>query len=76
MNAESTPQLSDRITALEELFTHLQRTVADLDQVIIEQQKTIDVLRLEIERQALTISQLSSALTEPRTIEDDKPPHY
>ena len=62
-----------RVTELEVLFTHLQRTVHDLDKVILDQQKQIDGLRGELSRIMATLDQLTEMTVEAR---DERPPHY
>ena len=57
-------------------LTHLQQTVHDLDDVVLEQHKQIDVLRRRIERLSAELSNLCEPDTEPRKAEDEKPPHY
>jgi uncharacterized coiled-coil protein SlyX len=62
-----------RVTELEMLFTHLQRTVQDLDKAILDQQKQIDGLRGELSRIMATLDQLAEMTVESR---DERPPHY
>ena len=69
-------RLTQRVTELEVLLTHMQRTLHDLDQVVIDQQKQIDKLAQQLARQTLDISRLQSASDEVRSPEDEKPPHY
>ena len=69
-------QLSSRQTDLEVLVTHLQRTVQVLDEVIREQQGTIEVLRARIERLDADLGQLRDVTSIERKPEDEKPPHY
>ena len=69
-------RLSQRVTDLEMLFTHLQRSVQDLDKVILDQQKQIDALRAQIGRLLLQLEQFAEPALEPRRIEEERPPHY
>ena len=62
-----------RVTELEVLFTHLQRSVQDLDKVILDQQKQIDSLRGELARIMGTLDQLTEMTVDGR---DERPPHY
>jgi uncharacterized coiled-coil protein SlyX len=75
MSAElhTAEHLFRRVTELEVLFTHLQRTVQDLDKVILDQQKQIDGLRGELSRIRSTLDQLTEMAIETR---DERPPHY
>ena len=56
--------LAGRVTELETLFTHLQRSVQDLDQVVLDQQKQIDALRGQLARLSRRLDQLAQATPE------------
>lgn len=73
---DAASSLAARLTDLENRYTLLQRTVEDLDQVILSQARQIESLERKL---ALVTSQLAAVAdrdTEPRSLEDDKPPHY
>ncbi|MEX2114877.1 MAG: SlyX family protein [Pirellulales bacterium] len=82
MNAEhpdatpTTHQLHARVVELEVLFTHLQRTLADLDQVALAQQKQIAKLERAVASLRGELDGLAGAAQEARTPEEEKPPHY
>jgi uncharacterized coiled-coil protein SlyX len=61
---------------LEMLFTHLQRTIADLDQVVLAQQKQIEALERTIGSLRGDFDRLATATHTARTPEEEKPPHY
>jgi uncharacterized coiled-coil protein SlyX len=69
-------QLHERLIELETLFTHLQRTLADLDQVVLAQQKHIAALERTIGNLRGDFDRLATATHTPRTPEEEKPPHY
>jgi len=46
---ESTDPLAHRVTALEELLTHFERTVSDLDGVVRQTHDRLDTLQRRIE---------------------------
>jgi uncharacterized coiled-coil protein SlyX len=69
-------KLTDRVTELELLLTHMQRTIHDLDQVALDQQKQIDKLSSQLSRITLDVGRLQTAGDEVRSPEDEKPPHY
>jgi uncharacterized coiled-coil protein SlyX len=73
---DAADRLADRVTELEALFMHLQRSVHDLDKVILDQQKQLDGLRGQLSRLMLQLDLLADAGVESRRIEDEKPPHY
>ncbi len=65
-----------RLIELEMLFMHHQRTVADLDQVVLSQQRKIEALERRIQSLQGELGTMASALTPERKPEDEKPPHY
>ncbi|MCU0707876.1 MAG: SlyX family protein [Pirellula sp.] len=65
-----------RLTELETLFTHMQRTIQDLDQVVVEQARRIDLLEREMRLLTSDLRTLRDAYREPRRPEDEVPPHY
>lgn len=65
-----------RLTELEFVVTHLQRTIHDLNEVIIDQGKRIDTLQRETRLIASDIRQVRDSSREPRRAEDEIPPHY
>lgn len=80
MNAPIVPdeieRLSARVADLEALFTHLQRTVGELDQVVLTQQRQIDHLERRLVALGSEVTTISGALADERKPEDEKPPHY
>jgi SlyX protein len=62
--------MDERVVALEVRYTHLERQVDELSQVVFEQQKLIDGLTKEILllRKSLDGVKAGSG--------DDRPPHY
>jgi uncharacterized coiled-coil protein SlyX len=73
---ETIERLSQRVTELEVLFTHLQRSVHDLDKVILDQQKQLDGVRGQMSRLLLQLEQFTDLAYEPRRPEEERPPHY
>ncbi len=69
-------RLEARVVELETLFTHLQRTIGELDQVVLAQQKRIEALERTIATWREELGALAGAVTEERKPEDEKPPHY
>jgi len=65
-----------RIQELEFVVTHLQKTVEDLNNGLLLQQKTIDVLCRQLEQAKSDVRSMLGADNSPRTAADDKPPHY
>ena len=69
-------RLHERVVDLETLWMHLQRTLGDLDQVVLTQQKRIEALERKIAGLTSDLSSLSGSLPDERKPEDEKPPHY
>ena len=65
-----------RIVELETLYTHLQRTLGELDQVILAQQRQIETLSQRITSLAGDLNRLAGSEPEVRKPEDERPPHY
>jgi uncharacterized coiled-coil protein SlyX len=55
---------------LEVRYTHLERQVADLSEVVFAQQRTIDNLLRQLSSTKEELAQLSAPVT------SEKPPHY
>ena len=69
--------LAARITFLEVALTHQQRDYETLNLVVTEQANQIDRLRRSLQRLTDRLETLQTAAeTAPRTLEDEKPPHY
>ena len=79
MASNSTPnpdRLERRLQELEFVITHLQKTVEDLNSALVLQQKTIDVLCRQLEQAKSDIRTGLGGDNSPRSLADDKPPHY
>jgi uncharacterized coiled-coil protein SlyX len=63
-------RMESRLTDLEIRYTHLERQVAELNEVVVAQQRTIDGLVRQLTATKAEIAQLSAPLT------NEKPPHY
>jgi uncharacterized coiled-coil protein SlyX len=62
--------MDSRLTDLEIRYTHLERQVADLSEVVFAQQKAIDALLRQLTSTKAELAQLR----EPAA--NEKPPHY
>ncbi|HEX3902247.1 MAG TPA: SlyX family protein [Polyangia bacterium] len=62
--------MESRLVDLEVRYTHLERQVADLSEVVFAQQRAIDGLLRELTSTKSELAQLS----EP--VANEKPPHY
>ncbi len=74
--AESLQPTLARIVELETLYTHLQRTLGELDQVVLAQQRQIETLSNRVASLAGDLDRLSGSEPEVRKPEDERPPHY
>lgn len=59
-----------RVVDLEIRYSHLEKQLLELNQVVFEQQKTIDLLQ----QQVVALRTRLATLGEP--MEHEKPPHY
>ena len=62
--------MESRLMDLEVRYTHLERQVADLSEVVFAQQRTIDNLLRQLCSTKEELAQLSAPVT------SEKPPHY
>lgn len=68
--------LNKRLIAVEERITYAERTISDLSDVVRSLGDRIDVQdRLMAGLRAAT-EQLSATIEQPRSLADEKPPHY
>ena len=70
-------ELARRLSDLESLLMFLQRTVEDLNTVILQQQRRLEAQDNELARRRATFVNLGDTMAEPpRKPEEEKPPHY
>jgi uncharacterized coiled-coil protein SlyX len=62
--------MESRLVDLEVRYTHLERQVAELSDVVFAQQRAIDSLLRQLSSTKADLAQLSEPLT------NEKPPHY
>lgn len=68
--------MEDRLTNLEMLVTHLQRTLQELDEVARLQGTRLDKLERDMQRLNLELGLLRERSVEVRSPEEERPPHY
>jgi len=68
-----TEESSERFARLESHIAHLEHQVEQLNDVVVEQGKTIDRLRKQVQLQAQT---LQTSLIEQVKANNPKPPHH
>lgn len=69
-------QPEQRLTEIECLLMHLQKTVSELNQVVIEQGKSITKLQREVKQLVSDFRQVRESSSPVRRAEDEIPPHY
>jgi uncharacterized coiled-coil protein SlyX len=74
MSASQSPE--QRLVELELLTTHLERDLATLNSVLLDQQKEIDLLKQVIGRLDERMARFGPAEDEPRDPGSERPPHY
>ena len=62
--------MESRLIDLEVRYTHLERQVAELSEVVFAQQRAIDGLLRQLSSTKTEVAQLGAPAT------NDKPPHY
>jgi uncharacterized coiled-coil protein SlyX len=62
--------MESRLVDLEVRYTHLERQVAELSDVVFAQQRAIDALLRQLSSTRADLAQLSGPVT------NEKPPHY
>jgi uncharacterized coiled-coil protein SlyX len=66
-----------RLSEVESLLTFMQRTIDDLNQVVLEQARRIERQEAELARLRASLETLIGSIVEvPRRPEDERPPHY
>jgi len=70
MNVESS------IQEIQFVVSHLQKTVDDLNVALLLQQKQIGSLARQMLQAKAAVESVMNSDTTPRTLADDKPPHY
>ncbi|MFO0820962.1 MAG: SlyX family protein [Pirellulales bacterium] len=68
--------LDQRCERLESRYAHLERVVETLNEVVIEQGKRIALLERQVALLTHQWQAVAETGPEPRSLEDDKPPHY
>ncbi len=68
--------LDGRVTKLEELFTHLQRTLLELNEAVIECHRRTDLLDARLSRLASAVVEQTAGPERPFDPEAERPPHY
>ncbi len=65
-----------RVQELEYIVSHLQKTVDDLNEALLLQQRKLDSLSRQVEQAKSVVQSVLNADNTPRSLADDKPPHY
>ncbi len=75
-SSENSPN-EERLSRVESLLTFMQRTIDDLNQVVLDQAKRMHRQDVEIARLRASLEGLIGSIVEaPRRPEDEIPPHY
>ncbi|MEO1939923.1 SlyX family protein [Candidatus Thioglobus sp.] len=68
--------MDNKITELEEKFSHLDHSVEELNDVIFRQTQKIDKLEAMIKHLSTQLEQLNDEQKGDTQVIDDRPPHY
>ncbi|AKZ61949.1 SlyX family protein [Herbaspirillum hiltneri N3] len=66
----------ERLVDIELKLTHQEDTVDALNKIVYEQQKKIDELEKLLTALARQVKDAANSVSEPRNIENERPPHY
>ena len=76
INENELTKLESRVTELESLFSHGQRLLEQLDEIVREQATRLAAQQRRMQQLHDQIERQTAAMTERRTLEDERPPHY
>lgn len=68
--------IDDRLVQLEELFSHQQRLLGQLDEVVVALRREMESLQSQIEQHRLRLNWLAENTAVIDDAQDEKPPHY
>ena len=68
--------LTARVSGLEEILTHFERTVGELDEVLRHVQTRMNALESRLETLTRNAEHVDTPADEERSLEDERPPHY
>ncbi|ASU37303.1 SlyX protein [Herbaspirillum sp. meg3] len=66
----------ERLIDIELKLTHQEDTVDALNKIVYEQQKKIDELEKLLTTLARQVKDTANSISEQRSIENERPPHY
>jgi len=73
---EEKVNMADRLVRLEELSMHFERTLDDLGDVLRHLEKRVDLLEAGLKALTSQLTAVCEPCPEPRSLEEDRPPHY
>lgn len=65
-----------RLADLESALAYLQKDYDALNETVLENTQRLEQLKNTVDRLTTQLQGLANASSEPRRIEDEKPPHY
>jgi uncharacterized coiled-coil protein SlyX len=75
-HAQHIERLTSRLVDLEIRFTHLERTLGELDEVALSHGKQLEAIERRLAALGSELRTVSASIVEERKPEDEKPPHY
>jgi SlyX protein len=75
MSAPDAPDDHNRLLAMEERITFLQRSLDELNEVVIQQDQRLEGLKRELARLGSSLERLADA-SSGGDLPHEKPPHY
>ena len=68
--------LQERVFALETALAHHQREYDQLNEVVIEQAESLELLHRRLQKLEATLEDVRERLPDERDPMDERPPHY
>ena len=76
-HAMSNDSLMQRLVHLESVYAMLQKDFEDQNRELHEQRRQVEKLEMAVRRLSQRLQEVADSAPEPpRTLEDDRPPHY
>lgn len=70
------PDWAARLTRLEELYLHQERLLRELDEVMRDVQQRLSLQEQRVRPLVSRLEDLAQGLSEQRSPEEERPPHY
>ena len=76
MNQDGLEALTARLTELEEILTHQERTMQQFNEVVLQQDRRLAKVEARLAQIVGRVEVLCESLDTDQPPEDERPPHY